>query len=91
VSYSHAYKNIRSILVRRRTNELIILQRFFRSYMKIDGIYDDDTRVLIKLIIDLAHLLDHISDRQREDQNNELEVQQHYNRSSKLCELSKKH
>jgi hypothetical protein len=87
VSRSHAYKNIRSILVRCRTDELINLQRYSRSYIKIDGIYADDTRVLIKLVIDLAHLSEEMGDYQREDQNNELEAQRNYDRALKLCAL----
>lgn len=90
LSRSHAYRSIRSILVRCRTNELISLQRFARSYINIDGVYNDDTRVLIKLVIDLALVSEELGDEQREDKNNELEAQQNYDRALKLCELAKK-
>jgi hypothetical protein len=90
LSCSHAYKSIRSILVRCRTNELTSLQRFSRPYIKIDGIYDDDTRLLIKLVIDLALFSEEIGDQKREDENNELEAQPNYDRAIKLCELAKK-
>lgn len=68
----------------------MILQRFSRSYIKIDGIYDDDARILIKLVIDLALVSEEIGDEQREDNNNELEAQRSYDRAMKLCELVKK-
>ena len=87
---SHAYKNIRSILIRCRANDLTALQRFSRSYVKIDGIYADDIRLLIKLIIDLALVSEELGDQQREDENNELEAQQHYDRALKFCALAKK-
>ncbi|CAF2505986.1 unnamed protein product [Rotaria sp. Silwood2] len=90
MSDSHAYKNIRSILVRCETNELTILQRFSRSYRKIDGIFADDTRLLIKLIIDLALFSEEIGDQKREDENNELEAQRNYDRALKLCTLVQK-
>jgi hypothetical protein len=66
------------------------LQRFSRSYIKSDGIYDDDARILIKLVIDLALVSEEIGDEQREDNNNELEAQRSYDRAMKLCELVKK-
>jgi hypothetical protein len=87
---SHTYKNIRSILIRCRANELTKLQRFSRSYVKIDGIYADDIRLLIKLIIDLALVSEEMGDQQREDENNELEAQRHYDRALKFCALAKK-
>lgn len=72
---SHAYISIHSILIKCETNELTSLQRFARSYVKVDGIYVDDTRLLIKLVFDLAYFMEEIGDQQREDGNNELEVQ----------------
>ncbi|CAF1332924.1 unnamed protein product [Rotaria sp. Silwood1] len=90
VSHTHVYKSIRSILIRCRTNELTMLERFSRSYIKIDGIFADDTRLLIKLIIDLALFSEEIGDQQREDENNELEAQRNYDRALKLCAIVKK-
>ncbi len=87
---SHAYKNVRSILVRCRTNELISLQRFSRSYINIDGVYDDDTRVLIRLVIDLALVSEELGDEEREDKNNEFEAQRNYDRALKLCALARR-
>ncbi|CAF0969361.1 unnamed protein product [Rotaria sordida] len=89
VSRSHPYKNIRSILIRCNMNQLTTLQRFSRSYVKIDGVYNDDIRLLIRLTIDLALLSEEIGDQKREDENNELEVQRHYERALKLCALAK--
>ena len=85
----HDYKTVRSILIRCQTTELIDLQRFSRSFVKIDSIYADDTRVLIKLVIDLALVSEEMGDEEREDKNNELEAQRHYARALKLCELAK--
>ena len=55
----------------------------------IDGIYDDDKRVLIKLVIDLALVSEQIGDEEREYKNNELEAQRNYDRALKLCKLAK--
>jgi hypothetical protein len=87
---SHSYISIRSILVRCATNELVALQRFSRTYPKVDGIYDDDTRLLIKLVIELTVVSDEMGDQQREDNNNEMEAQRNYDRVLKLCALVKK-
>ncbi|CAF1416052.1 unnamed protein product [Rotaria sp. Silwood1] len=64
-----------------------MLGRFSRSYIKIDGIFADDTRLLIKLIIGLALFSEEIGDQQREDENNELEAQRSYDRALKLCAI----
>jgi hypothetical protein len=90
VYLSHPHKNIRSILIRCKANELLTLQRFSRSFMKIDGVYADDIRLLIKLVIDLALFSEELGDQQREDENNELGAQRHYDRALKLCALAKK-
>jgi hypothetical protein len=90
LSRSHAYKNVHSILVRCRTDELTSLQRFSRSYVKIDGVYHDDARLLIKLVIDLALVSEELGDEQREDKNNELEAQRNYDRALKLCSLARR-
>jgi hypothetical protein len=90
MSRIHAYKNIRSILIRCETHVLTTLQRLSRSYIKIDGTYADDTRILIKLTIDLALFSEESGDQQREDENNELEAQRHYDRALKLCQLARK-
>ncbi len=89
LSRRRVYKSIRSILVRCKTNELTNLQRFSRSFINIDGIYDDNTRLLIKLVIDLALFSEEIGDEQREDKNNELEAQRNYDRAMKLCQLAR--
>ncbi|CAF4791113.1 unnamed protein product, partial [Rotaria sp. Silwood1] len=51
IARSHTYVGIRSILVRCRTTDLTTIQRFSRFYRKVDGIFDDDTRLLIKLVV----------------------------------------
>ncbi|CAF1054562.1 unnamed protein product [Rotaria sordida] len=90
IARTHTYVGIRSILVRCRTTDLITIQRFSRSYRKIDGVFDDDTRLLIKLFIDLTLFSEEIGDQQREDENNEIEAQRNYARALKLCVLVKK-
>jgi hypothetical protein len=90
VSHSHAYTNVHSILVRCNTVELTSLQRFARSYIKINGIYNDDTRLLIKLVFDLTFFSEELGDQQRDDENNELDAQRNYHRALKLCALARK-
>jgi hypothetical protein len=87
---TNAYVNIRSVLIRCSTNELITLQRFSRSYVKIDGVFADDTRLLIKLVMDLALLSEEIGDQQREDEQNELDAQRNYDRALNLCDLARR-
>jgi hypothetical protein len=69
------------------TAELITLERFTRTYPKVDGIYNDDRRLLIKLVFDLTFFSEELGDHQREDNNNELEAQRNYDRALKLCTL----
>ncbi|CAF1185431.1 unnamed protein product [Rotaria sp. Silwood1] len=90
IARTHTYAGIRSILVRCRTTDLIAIQRYSRSYPKVDGIFDDDNRLLIKLVVDLALFSEELGDRQREDDNNEMEVQKNYARALKLCALVRK-
>ncbi|CAF1200828.1 unnamed protein product [Rotaria sordida] len=90
IARSHTYVGIRSILVRCRTNDLTIIQRSSRSYSKVDGVFDDDTRLLIKLVVDLVLFSEELGDQQREDDDNEMEAQKHYARALKLCALVRK-
>ncbi|CAF4183698.1 unnamed protein product, partial [Rotaria sordida] len=83
IARSHTYVGIRSILVRCRTNDLTIIQRSSRSYSKVDGVFDDDTRLLIKLVVDLVLFSEELGDQQREDDDNEMEAQKHYARALK--------
>jgi hypothetical protein len=87
---SHTYIGIRSILVRCVTADLTTIQRFSRSYAKVDGIFDDDTRLLIKLVADLTLFSEELGDQQRDDENNEMAVQRNYDRALKLCALVQK-
>ena len=90
ISLSHNYVNIRSILVRCITTDLIMLERISSFYAKVDGVFDDDTRLMIKLIMDLALFSEELGDQQREDESNEMEVQRNYDRAIKLCDLVRK-
>ena len=87
VSRSHSYSHVRSILVRCRTSELRAIERRSRSLIKVDGIFDDDTRLLIKLVVDLTLYSEEIGDDMKEDQNNILAAERHYDRAMKLCNL----
>lgn len=80
--------SICSILVYCESTDLKILGRLLRKYSKVDGIYDDDTRLLMKLTIDLTFLSEELGDQQRKD-NNEIVAQRHYDRALKLCTLVK--
>jgi hypothetical protein len=90
IAQSDSYDSIQSILIRCVTDELITLQRFSRTYNKVDGIFNDDERLLIKLAIDLTLFSEELGDQQREDENNEMEAQRNYDRALKLCVLVKK-
>ena len=90
VCRSSDYPSVRSILIRCSSNQLAPLQRFSRSFSKIDGTFADDTRLLIKLLIDLALFCEQIGDQQREDDGNELEAQRNYDRALHLCALARR-
>ncbi|CAF3585165.1 unnamed protein product [Rotaria socialis] len=83
----HAYFSVRSILLRCKTNELKSFKGLRTSYIKINGIYDEDTRILIKLVIELALFSEEKGDQGRENQNNELGAQRNYQRALNLCAL----
>ena len=89
IAHAHSHVNIRSILVRSTTAELINLVRFSRAYPKVDGIYDDDERLLSKLMIDLIFLSEELGDHFREDEHNEIAAQKNYDRVLNLCALAK--
>ncbi|CAF3208821.1 unnamed protein product [Rotaria sp. Silwood2] len=55
IARSHTYVGIQSILVRCRRIDLTSIQRLSRCYRKIDGVFDDDTRLLIKLVSDQSN------------------------------------
>ena len=90
LSSNQIFRTIRSILIRCTTDQLIHLRRFSRTYRNIDGVYDDDIRVLIKLMLDLACFSEELGDQEREDRNNHREAQRHYDRALKLCEIAEK-
>jgi len=90
IARSHVYVRVRSILVRCRNTDLITIQRFSNFFPKLDGIFADDTRALIKLVADLTLFSEELGDQQREDENNEREAQRNYDRALKLCVLVKK-
>ncbi|CAF0914300.1 unnamed protein product [Adineta ricciae] len=89
VKHSHSYRNVRSIVVRCTNNDLLRTQRFARSYAKIDGVFADDTRLLIKISIDIALFSEELGDQKREDENNELEAQIHYARALRFCAFAR--
>ncbi len=83
----HTYNGVRSILIRCLTSELTTLQRFSRSYSKVDGIFADDTRLQIKLVFDLTLFSEELGDKYAEDENNQMEVRRNYDRALKFCSL----
>ncbi len=87
ISRIHAYINIHSILVHCSQTELIMLDRFTRMYPKVNGVYNDERRLLIKLMFDLAFYSEELGDHQREDKNNEPYAQRNYDRALRLCTL----
>lgn len=89
LSNNQIYRTIRSILIRCRNDQLISLQRFSRSYRNVDGIYDNDAHLLIKLVLDLAFVSEELGDQEREDRNNNDQARRHYDRALKLCEIAK--
>ena len=89
VKYSHSYRNVRSIVVRCTKSELLRTQRLARSYAKIDGVFPDDTRLLIKVFIDLALFSEELGDQKREDENNESDAQRHYVRALRFCAFAR--
>lgn len=89
VKHSHSYRNVRSIVVRCTNDELLSTQRLTRSYAKIDGVFADDTRLLIKVSVDLALFSEELGDQKREDENNELDAQRHYARALRFCAFAR--
>ena len=87
VSRSHSYSNVRSILIRCKTSQFRSLERLSRSLIKVDGIFDDDTRLVIKLVVDLTIYSEEMGDHMKEDKNNILAAERHYDRAMKLCNL----
>lgn len=90
VTRSHAYGSVRSILVRCISADLTRTQRSLRPYRKVDGIFDDDTRLMIKLVADLTLFSEELGDQQRNDKKNEMGAQRNYDRALKLCVLVQK-
>ncbi|CAF0864924.1 unnamed protein product [Adineta ricciae] len=90
IDCSHKYNNVYSVLVRCTQDQILTLQRFVRSYARVDGIFDSDQRLLVKLFIDLTLISEELGDEQREDAKNEFAAQKHYDRALKFCALVKK-
>ncbi|CAF1347829.1 unnamed protein product [Adineta ricciae] len=82
--------SIRSMLIRCCSHELTRLQRTLRSNTKIDGIFSDDTRLLIKLVIDVALFSEEIGDDHAENDNDEVNIRRNYDRALSLCALAKR-
>lgn len=88
IARTRDYDGIRSVQVRCASSELSTLQRFCRSYARVDGLFDDDARLLVNLFVDLALFSEELGNDKREDVSSELEVQKHYARALKLCSLT---
>lgn len=90
LSHSNSYANIHSILIRCSNDDLVHLKPLSRIYLKINGIYSDDARVLLKLTIGLALLFEQMGDHQREVKGIELEAQRNYQLAVNFCALAKR-
>jgi len=82
ISQCHNYVCIRSILVRSQNHDYTMLQSLSNPYSKVDGVFQDDTRLLIKLIANLILFSEELGD-------NNIEIERNYDRSLKLCTLLK--
>ena len=85
ISDIHSRSNVRSILVRCEACNKDHLQVSTRSYFKVNGIFTDDTRLLIKLGFDLSFYSEELGDHFKEDKNDALQARRHYDRALSLC------
>ena len=53
----------------------------------VDGVFDDDTRILVQLVFSLILFCEEQGDRQKYDCNNQLGADTHYDRAIQLSQL----
>lgn len=83
----HSLTNIESILIYCNVNELSDLEQYTRRLPKVEGIYSDDMRLLMKLVMNQIFLAERSGDEHRYENKNELKAQRNYDRAIRLCEL----
>jgi hypothetical protein len=81
------HRSVHSILVRCSTSELTACERLTRSHCKVNGVFDDDTRILVQLVFSLILFSEEQGDRQKYDCNNQLTADTHYDRAIQLSQL----
>ena len=81
------HRAVHSILVRCSTSELTTCERLTRSHCKVNGVFDDDTRILVQLVFSLILFSEEQGDRQKYDCNNQLTADTHYDRALQLSQL----
>ena len=62
VAQIHQINNIHSIYIQCESSQLIKMRRFASNYMKLDAVFDDETRLLIDIVTNLALFCEQIGD-----------------------------
>ncbi len=84
----HELQNIHSIYIQCETDELIKMRRFASDYVKLDAVFDGETRLLIKITTDLALFCEQAGD-WKNDVGNAIDADRNYERALCLCSLAK--
>lgn len=87
ISDIHSSSNIRSILVHCDPSDKEHLQLLTRLYYKVDGIFTDETRLIIKLGFDLSFYSEELGDYFKENKKDDDQARRHYDRALSLCAL----
>ncbi|UJR18446.1 hypothetical protein I4U23_005351 [Adineta vaga] len=65
VNRVHSRQNIQAMYLHCETKALKYQRRLARNYSKLDAVYDDSLRLLVKLIMDIALFCEETADRQK--------------------------
>ena len=84
VDRAHPYSTVRSIYVHCEPAKLVQQRRLARNYSKLDAVFDDPLRLLIKLTMDLALFCQETADRQKDDKSLIQAAYRNYQRSIDL-------
>jgi hypothetical protein len=80
--------NIQSIYVYCQTKQLKHLRRLARTYPRLDAVFDDSLRLLIKLTLDMALFCEETAARQKDDATTTEIGEENYQRSITLYRLA---
>lgn len=80
----HGYGNVHSIYFRCEAPTKKYQKRLARNYSKLDGVFDDPMRLLIKTLMDLGLFCEEVADRQADDPQSIKEAKCNYQRSIDL-------